>query len=41
MREPLTPEADSRKQRPLWIMPLVTALVFLAVILVLYPTTPS
>lgn len=31
----------ARRQRPLWVVPLVTALVFVAVILVLYPSTPG
>ncbi len=29
------------KSRPVWIVPLVTALVFVAAILVLYPSTPG
>lgn len=31
----------TRKQRPLWQLPLVTALVFVAAILVLYPSPPG
>lgn len=34
-------EKMPRKPRPVWQLPLVTALVFVAAILVLYPSTPG
>lgn len=41
MRQDPVARISARKPRPLWVVPLVTALVFVAVVLVLYPTTPG
>ncbi|MFA5900239.1 MAG: hypothetical protein WC829_14135 [Hyphomicrobium sp.] len=40
MTKPTVATISPQKARPLWVVPLVTALVILAIIMVLYPASP-